>query len=77
LKKQGILPLTFLNESDYDKVNGESIISIEGVKELKPSSKLYLVVGDLRLPLVHTLNDTQIKWFKSGSALNAIKENQN
>ncbi|KAF0983951.1 hypothetical protein FDP41_007866 [Naegleria fowleri] len=77
LKKQGILPLTFVNPSDYDLINPETdIISITGVTTLAPNSKLMLTVKGkphIQIPLQHTMNETQIEWFKAGSAINWIR----
>ena len=76
LKKQGILPLTFLNEGDYEKIEGVGFVTITGVVDLKPGSKLYLIYKNQTLPLVHTMNETQIEWFKAGSAVNFISMNK-
>jgi aconitate hydratase len=78
LKKQGILPLTFANPADYDKVKEHDRISILGLGMLAPGGELTAVLlhddaGEDRLALRHTLNAEQIGWFKAGSALNVIK----
>lgn len=36
LKKQGLLPLTFANPSDYDKIQPTDKISLLGLKDLAP-----------------------------------------
>ncbi len=78
LKKQGILPLTFANPADYDKVKELDRISVIGLAKLAPGGELTAVLhhedgsGD-RVTLRHTLNAEQIAWFKAGSALNVIK----
>ena len=36
LKKQGILPLTFANSADYDKVRPDDRVSLLGLKNLAP-----------------------------------------
>lgn len=41
LKKQGLLPLTFANSSDYDKIQPTDKISLLGLKDLAPG-KVYL-----------------------------------
>lgn len=41
LKKQGLLPLTFQNSSDYDKIKPSDRISLVGLKELTPG-KVYI-----------------------------------
>lgn len=36
LKKQGLLPLTFVDPSDYDKIRPDDKISITGLSSLTP-----------------------------------------
>ncbi len=79
LKKQGMLPLTFENPADYDLVQEDDIISLLGIKELAPGSKITMVLEHSdgskdEISLKHTMNEGQIKWFKAGSALNLIAE---
>jgi aconitate hydratase len=79
LKKQGMLPLTFANPSDYDKIKEDDNVSITGLTSLVPAKQLKLVIkhkdGSLdEAKLNHTMNETQIKWFKAGSALNLIAQ---
>jgi aconitate hydratase len=79
LKKQGILPLTFVNPEDYDKLQEFDRISTSGLLQLAPGSKLTLKVTDengsnLReIPVAHSMTDEQINWFKAGSALNILR----
>ncbi|HSQ74339.1 MAG TPA: aconitase family protein, partial [Bacteroidota bacterium] len=77
LKKQGMLPLTFANPVDYDKVREDDRASILGLTTLTPGKPLTLVLkhADGRVDecaLNHTFNENQIGWFKAGSALNLI-----
>ena len=77
LKKQGVLPLTFADTNDYNKISGDDRISVVGLKDLKPSSQLKLVCkkpdgSEQEFKLNHTLNETQIEWIKAGCALNYI-----
>lgn len=77
LKKQGMLPLTFADPKDYDKINEDDKLSIIGLKELAPDSQLKLVIKHSdgstdEAVLNHTFNENQIEWFKAGSALNLI-----
>ncbi|KXN73165.1 aconitase [Conidiobolus coronatus NRRL 28638] len=44
LKKQGMLPLTFANPADYDKIDPSDRITIEGVASLSPGKPLNLKV---------------------------------
>uniref|UniRef100_A0A3B3ZL27 Uncharacterized protein n=1 Tax=Periophthalmus magnuspinnatus TaxID=409849 RepID=A0A3B3ZL27_9GOBI len=81
LKKQGLLPLTFSNPSDYDKIHPDDKISIKGLKTFAPGKPLTAVVkhsdGSVdTFELNHTFNETQIEWFMAGSALNRMKELQ-
>jgi len=79
LKKQGMLPLTFANPADYDKITGNDQISITGLKELTPGKNLKATIhkaagGEETIELKHTMNEGQIEWFQKGSALNAMRE---
>lgn len=81
LKKQGVLPLTFDDPNDYDKINEDDKLSIIGLKEIAPDKQLKLVIKHKdgstdEAMLNHTFNENQIKWFKAGSALNLIAEQQ-
>jgi aconitate hydratase A / 2-methylisocitrate dehydratase len=79
LKKQGMLPLTFTNPSDYDKILEDDRVSLTGLKELTPGSQVKMVVkhkdgSEDEILLNHTMNKSQIEWFKAGSALNLIAQ---
>jgi aconitate hydratase len=79
LKKQGILPLTFANENDYDKISPEDRISLLGLKNLKPGEPVTCKVSkkdgsSFNITLNHTYNEGQLQWFQSGSALNLMKK---
>uniref|UniRef100_A0A672SZT8 Aconitate hydratase, mitochondrial n=1 Tax=Sinocyclocheilus grahami TaxID=75366 RepID=A0A672SZT8_SINGR len=81
LKKQGLLPLTFSNPADYDKICPDDKISIVGLKSLAPGKPLKAVIkhsdgSSETIELNHTFNETQIEWFQAGSALNRMKELQ-
>ncbi|GFR74171.1 aconitate hydratase, mitochondrial [Elysia marginata] len=79
LKKQGLLPLTFTNPSDYDKVQPSDRISLVGLKDLAPEKPLECHLkhkdGSVdKIQLKHTMNEGQIAWFRAGSALNRMAE---
>ncbi len=79
LKKQGLLPLTFEDAADYDKVQETDRISLTGLKELAPGkpvkATLHHADGSSEdLDLHHTMNPTQIEWFKAGAALNLLRD---
>jgi aconitate hydratase len=78
LKKQGMLPLTFADPADYDKISGTDTIDIVGLDSFKPGQGLALKVhkadGAVHdVPVNHTFNEGQIQWFKAGSALNYMR----
>lgn len=78
LKKQGMLGLTFANESDYDLIQEDDTFNFIGLKSFSPGKPLIVEVvhinGTLDLITVnHTYNQGQIDWFNEGSALNLIK----
>ncbi|GES89326.1 aconitate hydratase [Rhizophagus clarus] len=79
LKKQGLLPLTFSNPSDYDKIDPFDKVSIIGLTTIAPDKpltlRLHKKTGEtVDLTVKHTFNENQIEWFKAGSALNRMAE---
>ncbi|KAI1303913.1 aconitate hydratase [Mortierella claussenii] len=89
LKKQGVLPLTFADPADWDKMHGGDVIeSTVGVADLvagRPGKndtpeggEITLIVrrpsGDkYEIKALHTMSKDQVEWFKKGSALNAAR----
>jgi aconitate hydratase len=79
LKKQGMLGLTFANESDYDKIQENDSFNFIDLKSFAPGKALHIEAihsdgsKDV-IALNHTYNEQQIGWFRAGSALNLIKE---
>ena len=78
LKKQGMLALTFENKADYDKVREDDRISLTGLNDFAPGSKLTVTLHHANgeeesFFAEHTYNELQIAWFKAGSALNYNK----
>ena len=79
LKKQGVLPLTFADPADYERVRKDDRISILGLRDLAPGKDVEAVLhhadgSSERLRLRHSLTAEQIEWFKAGSALNLLKQ---
>jgi len=79
LKKQGMLGLTFQNKDDYELVREEDLVDIIGLTELAPGKPVEIRLTHKdgttdRFAANHTLNKNQIEWFKAGSALNLIRE---
>ena len=79
LKKQGMLALTFQNESDYDIIQEDDLISFINLEEFSPGKQIIIELkhsdGSKNLiNLNHSYNDSQIEWYDEGSALNLIKK---
>lgn len=82
LKKQGMLPLTFENESDYDKISSGDVLEtvdlvdmiakdgnnggLLNIKVTKPSGESFFIKAK------HTMSKDQVEFFKAGSAINYI-----
>jgi aconitate hydratase len=82
LKKQGMLALTFVNPDDYLKIQEDDTLDIIGLTSFTPGKHLTLILHHKNgtteeIKLNHTYNESQIEWFKAGSALNLIKMSEN
>jgi len=80
LKKQGMLALTFANKDDYNKILEDDTVDILGLTSITPGKNLTVVVHHQngtseQFEVIHTYNENQLDWFKAGSALNLIKQN--
>jgi aconitate hydratase len=78
LKKQGLLPLTFADPADYEKVREDDRVSVLGVAGLAPGKPLRMVLKHAdgtrhEIEVRHTFNAEQIGWFRAGSALNVLR----
>ena len=76
LKKQGVLPLTFVDPIDYEKLEQNDRVGITGLYALEPGKPVTVQIKkpDGRVVTIqarHTMTREQIAWFKAGSALNA------
>ena len=76
LKKQGVLPLTFKDPRDYDRIELNDRVSIVGLAALEPGKPVTVEIKkpDGRVETIealHTMTWEQIAWFRAGSALNA------
>ncbi len=79
LKKQGMLGLTFANESDYDLIQEDDSFNFIDLDQFAPDKQLTLEIvhkdgSKDKIKLNHTYNAAQIEWYDKGSALNKIKE---
>ena len=79
LKKQGMLGLTFVNESDYDLIKEDDTFNFVDIASFKAGQPLTIEIKHSdgtahTIQVNHTYNDSQIAWFRAGSALNVIKK---
>ena len=79
LKKQGMLGLTFANETDYDLIHENDTFNFLDLNEFAPDKPLTIeaVHADGSKDVFeanHTYNNSQIVWYNEGSALNLIKK---
>ena len=77
LKKQGILPLWFAVESDYDKILEDDVIDVDA--DVAVGEAVYVTLrhsdGSVEaIEMKHTFSAEQLEWFKHGSALNWLRE---
>jgi len=79
LKKQGMLGLTFNNENDYNLIQEDDTVNFLDLSDFAPGKPLSIefvhLDGSRDVILTnHTYNQSQIDWYKEGSALNLIKK---
>lgn len=77
LKKQGILPMTFADPANYEQIDQEDRVSVTGLEGLAPGKPVSVVIHkkdgkELTIQANHSMTEQQVKWFQSGSALNAL-----
>ncbi|MFH1054040.1 MAG: aconitate hydratase [Candidatus Woesearchaeota archaeon] len=78
LKKQGLLPLWFDKEEDYDKIREDDLISINYVN-IQVGKQVIVGIRhsdgtNEDIKTNHTYSEEQIKWFDAGSALDEIRK---
>jgi homoaconitase len=80
LKKQGMLPLTFVDEKDYDVINACDKVDTHGISDMikvggQGGGEIILKVtkrnGEVKeIRCRHTMSKDQVRWFVNGSAIN-------
>ncbi|BGP26436.1 aconitate hydratase [Rhodotorula toruloides] len=81
LTKQGVLPLTFVNDADYSLIDAGDVVSTRGLDDLirgNLGADVDVVVkkadgSEKVIKTVHGLSKDQVEWIREGSALNLIK----
>ncbi|MDC1064396.1 aconitate hydratase [Flavobacteriaceae bacterium] len=79
LKKQGMLGITFSNESDYDLIKEDDLFNFIDLESFSPEKQITIEIVHSNgtkdiIKADHTYNTQQIEWYKEGSALNLIKK---
>ena len=82
LKKQGVLPLTFVDSKDYDRVRRDDRLSFKGVDQIAPGQPVDVEIHHAdgsaeQFQAAHSLTPEQIEWIQAGSALNLIRMHEN
>jgi len=81
LKKQGVLPLWFVDKTDYSKIGSGDVLETIGLSDLfdgKHDASIKVKVTKLdgstfEIVTKHTMSADQLNWLKAGSALNYIR----
>jgi aconitate hydratase len=79
LKKQGLLALTFSDLKQYDAIQEADRISLHGLRDLAPGKPVECSIrhadGTSQTAwLNHSYGQSQVEWFKRGSALNLFHD---
>jgi aconitate hydratase len=79
LKKQGVLPLHFIHEEDFQKILEDDQVTVDNI-DLVVGQEIHLIITHAdesleNIPTTHTLTEEQIAWFNSGSALEWMRKN--
>lgn len=82
LKKQGVVPLTFVEQADYDRIGAGDEVSTVGLYEMlrnggKGEVRLRVVKKDgkgeaFEIPVRHAVSEDQARFILAGSALNLL-----
>ncbi len=75
-----MVPLTFADPADYDRIGEDDRLAVRGLADLAPGVPVIVEVttpgGDTwSFEGNHTFSNEQIEWFRAGSALNVIRRN--
>ncbi|HOH31861.1 MAG TPA: aconitase family protein, partial [Candidatus Hydrogenedentes bacterium] len=81
LKKQGMLAVTFADPADYDRIREGDSADIPDLDGFAPGTSLSLVLhhddgSEESMVVNHSYNAAQIAWYRAGSALNLIRQQQ-
>lgn len=69
----GILPLTFVNEADYDKVEANDVLELDTSNLEQKPIMLKNVTKGIDIPMTHTLTSRDLEIVKAGGTLAYVK----
>lgn len=82
LKKQGLLPVTFADESDYDRLSSGDVLETLNLRDMVAKNgdnggiiklRVHKRNGEtFEIDVKHTMSKDQVDFFKAGSAINHI-----
>ena len=77
LRNKEVLALTFADPLDYSKIMEDDRISIVGLNNLEPTKSVNCILHHVdgreeEISLQHSYNESQLEWFRAGSALNIL-----
>ncbi|TFK40960.1 aconitase family-domain-containing protein [Crucibulum laeve] len=81
LKKQGVLPLWFVDKSDYSRISSGDVLetigltdTLQGISDAPIKVKVTKSNGEtFEIQTKHTMSTDQLQWLRAGSALNHIR----
>ena len=81
LKKQAVLPFTFDNKDDFNKIQEQDRVSFADLDQLAPGKAVTMSLKHAdgstdSVTVNHTLNEKELNWFKAGSALNFVGQSK-
>ncbi|KAK7974429.1 hypothetical protein PG989_016277 [Apiospora arundinis] len=83
LKKQGVVPLTFANEADYDKIGASDEVATEGLYDMLRNGgkgevslrvKKHKSGEEVVIKTKHAISEDQAQFILAGSALNLLSK---
>ncbi len=72
------MPLHFPDKEDYDRIRENDKFDIIGLNEFSAGKKIIITIHHSNgkhetIHANHSYNESQIEWFRAGSALNLIR----
>lgn len=73
----GILPLTFKNPADYDKIDQDDVLELKNLRKLSADKRdltVRNITKGIDIPLEHNLSPRDVKMILAGSQINVIRD---